>query len=474
MIHPQKSEVQLFVGAQFYATTTRLVIVIYIMAWYASGLLPVFGRFHPIKKIKTRRLTSFIKRQTESLTHLSLLPYQPTKRTNRLFFFLYHTLAMVSFLVWMFVVDCIQAFAWQTATTTASSSFRRSSSSWLASSTSAADDLLYQEQEKMLVSRGELEGQLMANTKTPLQAHVVKGAGSKGGFGAKSSSSSSSSSSAALKTQAKELAKVLKQQGVVRMDNVLSRTVADDLRHFLFDLRAESETLVKQGKIKPIQRFADVLLRKNRVDMPVPLGPEIVTTALDEVLLQSPVGGVVQNLLTDQAVLYELSCLCSDPGSQRQVMHPDTPYNPQSDEPVLYTCFIALQDITIEMGPTIWMPNTHTLAIHEKFQDESIAQGATESPKDTLLRTQPAVLGTLPKGCCAVYDSRLLHCGGANQSDLRRALFYFSFRNPKISSVGNPGSIRRDMIGRWNLKSLQKELKLIRKGKPSGNFVSEP
>ena len=346
-------------------------------------------------------------------------------------------------------------------------------------STSAADDLLYQEQEKLLVSRGALEGQLMAQTDTsPLQAHVVKGAGSKGGFGTAASTKKggggSSTSATAIKAQAKELAKVLKQQGVVRIDKVLSNTVADELRAFLMNLRAESEALVAAGKIQPIQRFADVLLRHNRCDMPVPLGPDIVTTALDEILLQSPVGGVIQNLLTDQAVLYELSCLCSDPGSQRQVMHPDTPYNPLSDEPVLYTCFIALQDISIDMGPTTWLPNTHTLEIHQQFQDESIANGATVSPKDLLLQTQPAVLGTLPKGCCGLYDSRLLHCGGANESETPRALFYFSFRNPKITSVGNPGSIRRDMIGKWDLQSLQKELKLIRKGKPSGNFVSEP
>ena len=337
----------------------------------------------------------------------------------------------------------------------------------------AADDLLYQEQEKMLVNRGAWEGQLMADTHSPLKAHVVKGAGSKGGFGAKASSSSSST---ALKTQAKELAKVLKKHGVVRIDKVLSDSTADALRSFLYDLRHESEALVADGSISPIQRFADVLLKQNRCDMPVPLGPDIVTTALEEVLLQSPVGGVVQNLLTPQAVLYELSCLMSDPGSQRQVVHPDTPYNPHSDEPVLYTCFIALQDITLDMGPTTWLPDTHTLEIHEQFQDDTVPanDGTTESPKDTLLRTRPSVLGTLPKGSCGMYDSRLLHCGGANQSDTSRALFYMSFRNPQITAVGNPGSIRRDMIGKWTLQALQKELKLTAKGKPSGNLVSEP
>jgi hypothetical protein len=48
------------------------------------------------------------------------------------------------------------------------------------------------------------------------------------------------------------------------------------------------------------------------------------------------------------------------------------------------------------------------------------------------------VLGLLPKGCCAIFDSRTLHCGGANRSDKSRALFYFTFKNPKIGDPGNP------------------------------------
>jgi hypothetical protein len=45
-----------------------------------------------------------------------------------------------------------------------------------------------------------------------------------------------------------------------------------------------------------------------------------------------------------------------------------------------------------------------------------------------------------------IYDSRLLHCGSANRMiDTNRAIFYFSFRNPKIRNPGNPPSIRRDL-----------------------------
>lgn len=153
----------------------------------------------------------------------------------------------------------------------------------------------------------------------------------------------------------------------------------------------------------------------------------------------------------------------SDPNSDRQVVHPDTPCQSRNEEPVLYTCFIALQDISLDMGPTTWLPGTHNLEIHQQFQNES--------QKDDLLKNRDAVLGTLRKGDCAIFDSRLLHCGGANISDKSRALLYFSFQNPKVVNVGNPPSIRPSMVGKWNLKDLQKELELYGENKATSNLL---
>jgi ectoine hydroxylase-related dioxygenase (phytanoyl-CoA dioxygenase family) len=76
---------------------------------------------------------------------------------------------------------------------------------------------------------------------------------------------------------------------------------------------------------------------------------------------------------------------------------------------------MALQDVDLNMGPTVYMPRTNTEKIHETFKDEVVADGKLESPKDELLRTTKTVLGTLHKGDCAIYDSRLLHCGSANR-----------------------------------------------------------
>jgi len=323
---------------------------------------------------------------------------------------------------------------------------------------------LYEEQEKLLVKRGELEAALMAKDGIAgIEANVVKGAGGSGGFGGGAKKGASSKKN--LKAQAKEHAKVLRREGVVRIDNVLPKKVADDMRDFVYTMRKESEELVRAGEIQPIERFADVLLKSNRCDMPIPLGSKLVADALLNAIQTSPVGKTIEALFGANAMLYELSCLMSDPGSSRQNIHPDTPCS-EGEEAVLYTCFMALQDITIDMGPTTWIPKTHTVAAHSDFQDNS-SENDAESKKDRLLRTQPSVLGLLPKGSCGIFDSRLLHCGGANESDTSRALFYVSFKNPKIGYPGNPGSIRKNYISQFTLSALDKELTKYKKGKES-------
>lgn len=322
---------------------------------------------------------------------------------------------------------------------------------------SEASNLLYEEQEKLIVSRGELEEKIMSQKAKPIIASKVKvrGTGSAGGFG---NTSGGGNKKASLKVEAKFHSKSLKRDGVVRIDNVLSSNAADGLREYAYNLRKKSEEEVKAGIAKPIQRFADVLLKKNRCDLTIPLGDEVVSDALDEVLRNSPVGRTIAAILGDDAVLYELSCLISDPGSQRQVVHPDTPYI-DGKGPILYTCFIALQDIRLDMGPTTWLPGTHTAEAHEDFADTATDPKSGESRKDALIRTKPAVLGTLSKGSCAIFDSRCLHCGTANKSLDSRALFYFSFKSPQVGYPGNPPSIRAELGSAMvTLKALEEDL----------------
>lgn len=310
---------------------------------------------------------------------------------------------------------------------------------------------LYEVQEEMLVRRGVLEESLMDGNGKILEANKPRGVGSGGGFGGSKATTKSS-----LSDEGKAHAAVLSEQGVVRIDGVLPNKLADQIREFAFDLRKTAAAEVSTGKLRQIDRFADVLLKSNRCDLTIPLGPEIITKGLQQILCKSSVTHTINELLSSEAVLYELSCLISDPGSERQNIHPDNPFlDNMANEPTLLTCFVALQDIDESMGPTVWIPGTHTKDAHAKFQDETPGYNGEDSSKDRLLRTSPHVLGTLKKGSCAIFDSRLLHCGSANRHEqTSRALFYFSFKNPKVSYPGNPASIRKE-IGDANLELQQ-------------------
>jgi len=305
----------------------------------------------------------------------------------------------------------------------------------------------YQEQENFLIRRGELEEKLLAGSSSPLEANVVKirGAGKSGGFGG-GGSAGRKTSPAALKKEGKAHAKVLKKDGVVRIDKVLSSDQADKMREYISALRQTSAAEVESGKVHSLHRFANVLLRKDRCDLTLPLGQDdVIADLLNELLRESAAGQTIKALLGQGSVLYELSCLVSDPGSQRQNLHPDTPYF-QGKDAVLYTCFIALQDVRQDMGPTVWLPGTHTAEAHEAFRDDNSPSEGGESRKDELIRTTPSVLGLLPKGSCAIFDSRLLHCGTSNVSESdSRALLYFSFKDKKFGYPGNPASIRPEI-----------------------------
>jgi ectoine hydroxylase-related dioxygenase (phytanoyl-CoA dioxygenase family) len=349
---------------------------------------------------------------------------------------------------------------------------------------------LYEVQEDMLTKRAQFEETLMTNNNNinnnassqqqqPLMANKPKGTGTSGGFGSSSNNNKNSKkkqTSSRNHQQGFSHAQVVRSEGVVRIDQILSADVADAMRSFVLEYRSEAQRQVFETQQIPFRyRFADVLLRKNRSDVTMPLN-DITYKALYQVLCQSSVGATFETLLGKNAMLQEFSCLISDSGSDRQVIHPDTPFlkdstttttanDKDTEDPVLCTCFIALQDITPEMGPTVWLPQTHTRAIHAQFMDETIAEHQTESPKDALLRSRPAVVGTLPRGCCAIYDSRVLHCGTANRSNTSRALFYISFKRPNISYTGNPPSIRPELQGKLSLGQLQQQLESWFQGK---------
>lgn len=253
---------------------------------------------------------------------------------------------------------------------------------------------------------------------------------------------------------------VIVEQGVARINGRLSKDTAGSLLEFINGYLEEAlTTKVEEMSLEDIYKqqpyFADVREKLNRWDMLLPLEEsDTVQQALWEMLVQDTVlSDSINSILGPSAQLYEMGSLISDPGSERQLLHADYNYQPdfQPDIPPALTCFVALQDIDERMGPTTFLPASATGEYHEEIaigQDDGYGDGHYKSQ---LLSESTSLLSTLHTGDCSLYNPMTLHCGGANRSDQRRVIFYFSFKNKKYDEKDWPlayASLRPDLRAR--------------------------
>ena len=295
--------------------------------------------------------------------------------------------------------------------------------------------MLYEQREKSIEQRGEFEEELIGSGGTSLEACAPS-----------------------------KLVSELLSEGVGRCDNVLDPQQADALKTFVRDALIKAERDTSKGKVEQKHRFAEVLLKENRRDFLLPLDDEKVLNAARTIAL-SPIGDAVEEILGEDAVVHECSCLISDHGSPRQVLHPDTPQHETGETPLL-TCFTALQDVSEDMGPTLFLPKTQDKVSHLRFFNDAT--------KDELLRehSENRKVGLLKVGDVSCFDSRTLHAGTANRAPgTRRAMFYLSFRNPRIADPGNPPSLRPCFTNGLTLNDLRgagarKKAKVLAKADP--------
>lgn len=215
----------------------------------------------------------------------------------------------------------------------------------------------------------------------------------------------------------------LNVKGVARMDGLLCAQQTTQLLGVITKQLALSRSQVPDIYLKN-NYFGNSKSQENRWDLKLPLC-QIVSDAMSTLLCPgSKLGDAIHGMVGSAGSIAELGALITIEGAGRQIIHSDTFWSPVAS---LYTCTIALQDVDELMGPTVFIPSTHTedayLQRVEEFMEADI-------DKDSKLLDLPHVLSTLNVGDAAVYDSRLLHCGGANRSPRRRVLFYFTIANP--------------------------------------------
>jgi len=232
----------------------------------------------------------------------------------------------------------------------------------------------------------------------------------------------------------------LRTRGVARVDGVLSAETSASLASFVAATLDANEATTGKAKLSP-DVFGNVYCKKNRWDVKLAYDAP-VKRALEE--CARGLGDILREACGDDARLVELAALVSDPGSMRQPVHPDTAYR---RDPTVYTTFVALQDVTRDMGPTLFIPETNTARAHAEFRDGAERGGLA------LARGNEVAL--ISRGDATMFDSRTLHCGMENESDTRRVLFYFSFQ---VSGSDNPNAavstIREDLRDRVTLADL--------------------
>ena len=241
----------------------------------------------------------------------------------------------------------------------------------------------------------------------------------------------------------------LNANGVVRINNVIqdTRPLLAYVHTALEQALAEAENELSMdfgGASASISRFGNVMARTQRHDLKLDLTP-LVKAAIAEML--ESLGPVFSTTLGGDAELYELAALISKPGAPGQPIHPDTPHRDGQGVAAL-TAFIALQDIDRTMGPTLFVPGTQTAEAHATFNTKDDSGEAMTA----LLRSRPSWRGLLKAGDATLFDSRLLHCGCANESQRWRVLFYASFRAKGATLP--PGTLLYDLRGRHGLAEL--------------------
>lgn len=337
--------------------------------------------------------------------------------------------------------------------------------SFLKMSTSARD-LLYLDQQAAMERRALDEQELLSTKKVKeLKAPKIKIPPPKAGTGFGGSSSNKALSP--MQRLASEQAKIVQREGVIRIDHALSPDLSDKLRKYVLEQQslAAIETEKDLGLSKTFYGVENQ--RKHRCDLQLSLlqggfaadrggdvgsiNSNVLADALQELLGQDgTLRYLYENLVTMDGEFYELATVNTNPGSVRQQVHPDLPHKEIAP---LYVIFLALQDVNEFMGPTTFLLRTHTAKAIAIFNDHS--------QKDEQLATADSRLATLKKGDAVLFDARILHCGNANDAEKGsdRALFNFSFRNPKVKSdLGYAGSIRPGYVGAMNLRDMSEAL----------------
>ena len=158
---------------------------------------------------------------------------------------------------------------------------------------------------------------------------------------------------------------------------------------------------------------------------------------------------LVRRILGDDCSLLFQGLVVTEQGTPEQALHADGPHVPREwerHEPELaarrtaphaqhpchcLTVFVPLVELTAENGATAFLPGTHHSAIATAALEAEAAEAGSSSGSGTPARLM------LPAGDAILFDYRLFHAGGANQSARRRPMLYLIYARPWFADTFN-------------------------------------
>lgn len=140
---------------------------------------------------------------------------------------------------------------------------------------------------------------------------------------------------------------------------------------------------------------------------------------------------VVETLIGSDIKLFGSQCFMKPPGGIEKPYHQDSAYF--TIEPLaLVTCWIALDDVTVENGCMWVIPGSHLGVLHDHSQPWDIGGRVDMQVPDEKIDLGRETPITLRAGSCSFHHSMLLHRSGPNLTDGHRrglAIHYMSSRS---------------------------------------------
>jgi len=273
-------------------------------------------------------------------------------------------------------------------------------------------------------------------------------------------------------------AKQLLDQGYIVLENVIDGSDCDALLSHALAVSDEGRRLGR-GDL-----FGNIQESDHRHDLKLDLCPPVIQ-ALNK--LGERCGPIWRSVMGERVRVVELASITSDPGAVAQPVHADTMHGitrflqsdialPESDvgaeqdedasddmtsvvraiatdTALIYTCLVALQDVEADMGPTHVWPGTNTVEHHATLWSTNTGGKLHVAQADKAFGVDHRNM-ILKKGDLVMYDSRTMHCGGANNSQKRRSVFVVSTMGPGIRPDGTTWTMLKDLRNRLLLSDL--------------------